>query len=142
MTIAASQPATGHDGTATDDEKAARRDEKAQHATLGSDDASSSLSSSVQAQAVVQTSPKRTWRSYFWDTFDKSPAERHFLFKLDAVVLTFASLGYFIKNIDQVSEHNTQHNTLSRIWWRREAEFANETNHTGRKTSAMPTSRA
>lgn len=51
---------------------------------------------------VVQDVPKRTWRSYLWDTFDKSPEERRFLFKLDAVILTFASLGYFIKYLDQV----------------------------------------
>ncbi|KAI1075632.1 MFS general substrate transporter [Whalleya microplaca] len=51
----------------------------------------------------VAEKPKRTWRSYFWDTFDKSPEERRFLFKLDAVILTFASLGYFIKYLDQVN---------------------------------------
>lgn len=53
----------------------------------------------VTAQAAdrVETKPKRTWRSYLWDTFDKSPEERKFLFKLDAALLTFASLGYFIK---------------------------------------------
>ncbi|KAI0805909.1 MFS general substrate transporter [Xylaria sp. FL0064] len=53
--------------------------------------------------SVIATSPKGTWRSYFWDTFDKSPEERRFLTKLDAVVLTLASLGYFIKNLDQVN---------------------------------------
>lgn len=73
--------------------------EKRHHDTLESDDASSSSSPSV----VVQATPKKTWRSYVWDTLDKSPEERHFLFKLDAVILTFASLGYFIKNLDQVS---------------------------------------
>lgn len=52
----------------------------------------------------VQAKPKLTWKSYIWDTFDKSPEERRFLFKLDAVLLTFASLGYFIKYLDQVSQ--------------------------------------
>ena len=51
----------------------------------------------------VQAKPKLTWKSYVWDTFDKSPEERKFLFKLDAVLLTFACLGYFIKYLDQVS---------------------------------------
>lgn len=46
---------------------------------------------------LVQDNPKLTWRSYVWDTLDKSPEERKFMFKLDAVILTFASLGYFIK---------------------------------------------
>jgi hypothetical protein len=31
--------------------------------------------------------------SYIWDTLDKDPEERKFLFKLDAAILTFASLG-------------------------------------------------
>lgn len=77
---------------------AAHSDEKAQHDTPESDDAYSS------SGITVQSKPKRTWRSYLWDTFDKSPEERHFLFKLDAVILTFASLGYFIKYLDQVRD--------------------------------------
>lgn len=68
--------------------------EKKPHAEV--DDAGSNTT------IVVQEVPKRTWRSYLWDTFDKSPEERRFLFKLDAVILTFASLGYFIKYLDQV----------------------------------------
>ncbi|RMZ78714.1 hypothetical protein DV737_g3756, partial [Chaetothyriales sp. CBS 132003] len=54
----------------------------------------------------VKVEPKRTWKSYLWDTFDKSPEERRFLFKLDAVLLSFASLGYFIKYLDQVNISN------------------------------------
>lgn len=54
----------------------------------------------------VDEKPKHTWRFYFWDSLDKSPEERRFLFKLDAVVLTFASLGYFIKNLDQINVTN------------------------------------
>ena len=42
---------------------------------------------------VVAQDGKKTWRSYLWDTLDKSPEERRFLFKLDAVILTFASFG-------------------------------------------------
>ncbi|KAL4898927.1 hypothetical protein BDW74DRAFT_184204 [Aspergillus multicolor] len=44
---------------------------------------------------------KQTWRRYLWDTFDKPPKERRLLFKLDAALLTFASLGYFVKTLDQ-----------------------------------------
>ncbi|KAJ0280159.1 hypothetical protein COL940_006411 [Colletotrichum noveboracense] len=55
---------------------------------------------------VLQEAPKRTWKSYLWDTFDKSPEERRFLFKLDAVLMTLASLGYFIKYLDQVNINN------------------------------------
>ncbi|KAJ0160530.1 Pantothenate transporter liz1 [Colletotrichum tanaceti] len=56
---------------------------------------------------LVQEEPKKlTWRSYVWDTLEKSPEERKFMFKLDAVILTFASLGYFIKNLDQININN------------------------------------
>jgi ACS family pantothenate transporter-like MFS transporter len=50
--------------------------------------------------------PPRKWKGYIWDTFDKSPEERKFLFKLDAALLTFASLGYFIKYLDQANINN------------------------------------
>jgi ACS family pantothenate transporter-like MFS transporter len=43
--------------------------------------------------SVVQKDVKKKWVSYIWDTFDKSPEERRFLTKLDAAILTFASLG-------------------------------------------------
>ncbi|KAF6801022.1 MFS transporter liz1 [Colletotrichum sojae] len=58
------------------------------------------------AAAVVEAKPKSTWKSYLWDTLDKSPEERRFMFKLDAVILTFASLGYFIKYLDQININN------------------------------------
>lgn len=58
--------------------------------------------SDVPVVAVLQETPKRSWKSYIWDTFDKSPEERKFLFKLDAALMTLASLGYFIKYLDQV----------------------------------------
>ena len=61
------------------------------------------VSSQDVAHELIKDKPKRSWRSYFWDTFDKSEEERKFLFKLDAALLTFASLGYFIKYLDQAS---------------------------------------
>ncbi|KAI9738406.1 MAG: hypothetical protein M1834_008909 [Cirrosporium novae-zelandiae] len=51
--------------------------------------------------SVVKKEIHKKWQSYLWDTFDKSPEERKFLFKLDTALLTFASLGYFIKYLDQ-----------------------------------------
>ncbi|KAI1818176.1 MFS general substrate transporter [Poronia punctata] len=67
------------------------------------DGADSTNQSILEDSAIIAADPKKTWRSYIWDTFDKSPEERRFLFKLDAVVLTLASLGYFIKYLDQVN---------------------------------------
>lgn len=58
--------------------------------SAGSDD---DTGSRTQDAVPVSQTPEKTWRSYVWDTFDKSPEERRFLFKLDAVILTFASLG-------------------------------------------------
>ncbi|OAA39052.1 MFS general substrate transporter [Cordyceps fumosorosea ARSEF 2679] len=50
--------------------------------------------------------PKPRWTAYLWDSLDKSPQERRFLFKIDAAILTVACLGYFIKNLDQVNVNN------------------------------------
>lgn len=54
-----------------------------------------------KADTKVVDTPQRKWQSYIWDSLDKSPEERKFLFKLDTALLTFASLGYFIKYLDQ-----------------------------------------
>ncbi|KAI4159489.1 MAG: hypothetical protein LQ342_006568 [Letrouitia transgressa] len=62
--------------------------------------------STASADQVVQKDVKRRWQSYMWDTFDKSPQERRFLAKLDAALLSFASLGYFIKYLDQANLNN------------------------------------
>lgn len=64
------------------------------------------LTSQSSVSDAVKVQPKRSWRSYLWDTFDKSPEERALLFKLDAALLTFASLGYFIKYLDQINVNN------------------------------------
>lgn len=56
-------------------------------------------------EIVPREIPKK-WTGYIWDTLDKSPEERKFLFKLDAAILTFASLGYFIKYLDQANVNN------------------------------------
>ena len=50
--------------------------------------------------------PVRSWKSYVWDTWELPPDQRWMLFKVDAYVLTFASLGYFLKNIDQTNVNN------------------------------------
>ncbi|RSH93611.1 hypothetical protein EHS25_006257 [Saitozyma podzolica] len=47
-----------------------------------------------------------TWKGRIWDTFDLPKDERKLLFKVDAFILTFASLGYFLKNLDQTNVNN------------------------------------
>ncbi|KAK0494216.1 MFS general substrate transporter [Armillaria luteobubalina] len=44
---------------------------------------------------------KRSVYSYIWDTLDKPPEERKFLTKLDACLLSYATLSYFSKYLDQ-----------------------------------------
>ncbi|GAW12512.1 hypothetical protein ANO14919_018820 [Xylariales sp. No.14919] len=70
---------------------------------VGYDEGNSGNNSIREESTIIAAKPQKTWRSYLWDTFDKSPEERRFLAKLDAVVLTLASLGYFIKYLDQVN---------------------------------------
>ncbi|WVQ64233.1 uncharacterized protein L199_002395 [Kwoniella botswanensis] len=48
---------------------------------------------------------KPTWKGRLWDTFDLPTDQRKLLFKVDAVMLTFASLGY-LKNLDQQNINN------------------------------------
>ncbi|KAL2075029.1 hypothetical protein VTL71DRAFT_8809 [Oculimacula yallundae] len=48
----------------------------------------------------------RTWKGYVWDTWELPKEERWLLFKVDAFVLTFASIGYFLKNLDQTNVNN------------------------------------
>ncbi|PVH99372.1 MFS general substrate transporter [Periconia macrospinosa] len=50
--------------------------------------------------------PIKTWKGYLWDTWDLPREERWLLFKVDAFVLTFAALGYFLKNLDQTNVNN------------------------------------
>lgn len=45
----------------------------------------------------------RSWKSYLWDTFDKSPAEKRLLLKVDATLVTFGCLGTFIKFLDRAN---------------------------------------
>lgn len=60
----------------------------------------------ISIQRDDGTKPVRSWKSYVWDTWELPPDQRWMLFKVDAYVLTFASLGYFLKNIDQTNVNN------------------------------------
>ncbi|TYJ53786.1 hypothetical protein B9479_005546 [Cryptococcus floricola] len=60
----------------------------------------------VESREVVEEPPKSTWKGKIWDTFDRPPLERKLLFKVDAIILTFASIGYFLKNLDQTNVSN------------------------------------
>ncbi|KAK7417425.1 hypothetical protein QQX98_004544 [Neonectria punicea] len=55
---------------------------------------------------VIVTQSVKTWKGYVWDTWELPKEQRWLLFKVDAFVLTFASIGYFLKNIDQTNVNN------------------------------------
>lgn len=75
--------------------------------TVGQGDAKGNVLEVASSTAPLGAHhPKQRWRSYVWDTFDKPPAERKFLFKFDAIVLSLAALGYFIKYLDQININN------------------------------------
>lgn len=78
----------------------------------------------------TEVKPKSSWKGYLWDTWTLPRDQRRLLFKLDAFVLTFASvrlpstelfspikymtcsntgtlqIGYFLKNLDQTNVNN------------------------------------
>ncbi|KAM0424849.1 hypothetical protein ACHAPT_009905 [Fusarium lateritium] len=62
--------------------------------------------SSRTSREEVVVKPLKTWKGYLWDTWELPPEQRWLLFKVDAFVLTFASIGYFLKNIDQTNVNN------------------------------------
>lgn len=47
---------------------------------------------------IIAETPRRTWRSYIWDSLDKDPKERLLVFKLDCALLTIGCLGYFVSS--------------------------------------------
>lgn len=57
-------------------------------------------------QDDVVFKPTKTWKGYLWDTWELPQDQRRLLFKVDALVLTFASIGYFLKNLDQTNVNN------------------------------------
>jgi ACS family pantothenate transporter-like MFS transporter len=58
------------------------------------------------SRETVVVKPVQTWKGYLWDTWELPPDQRWLLFKVDAFVLTFASIGYFLKNVDQTNVNN------------------------------------
>jgi hypothetical protein len=47
------------------------------------------------SNSVIKEDVARGWTHYIWDTFEKSPQERRFLFKVDGAILTIECLGVF-----------------------------------------------
>ncbi|KAH8659763.1 allantoate permease [Xylariales sp. PMI_506] len=71
---------------------------------LGYADAEAGFSATSSSEELVK--PIRSWKGYLWDTWELPSDQRRLLFKVDAFVLTFASIGYFLKNIDLSNVNN------------------------------------
>ncbi|KAE8414337.1 major facilitator superfamily domain-containing protein [Aspergillus pseudocaelatus] len=54
----------------------------------------------INSSDRLTVQPIKSWKGYIWDTWELPPDQRWLLFKVDAFVLTFASIGYFLKNLD------------------------------------------
>ncbi|KAE8151429.1 major facilitator superfamily domain-containing protein [Aspergillus avenaceus] len=63
-------------------------------------DARRSDSVGEESEHAQAAQPITSWKGYIWDTWELPPDQRWLLFKVDAFVLTFASIGYFLKNLD------------------------------------------
>jgi hypothetical protein len=89
------------------------------------------VSSNVLENTEKPALPQSSWKSCVWDTFDKSPEERRFLFKLDVALLTFATLGMwhgllywlhwfvnipFFARILRENARSEQHQQRIRVW--------------------------
>jgi ACS family pantothenate transporter-like MFS transporter len=55
------------------------------------------------ANGVDMSTENRTWRSYIWDTWGKSPEERRLVRKIDCTLVVFGFLGTFSKFIDRAN---------------------------------------
>ena len=60
-------------------------------------------------EAPVPQQPKTLWqriRPIIWDTLDKPPAEKKLLFKIDACILSYSCLAYFMRTLDTTNLSN------------------------------------
>ena len=51
------------------------------------------------SQETLVVKPIQGWRGYLWDTWELPKDQRWLLFKLDAFVLTFASVSFSISKL-------------------------------------------
>lgn len=65
---------------------------------MATSDSSDGRRSDVEGGKVdIHKTFQPTWKGKIWDTFDLPHDERKLMGKVDLFLLTFASLGYFIK---------------------------------------------
>ena len=57
----------------------------------------------VDGSEASSTKSVASWKK-LWDTYDKPPLEQKLLFKVDAVILTFASVSLFSKMDSESSD--------------------------------------
>ena len=47
----------------------------------------------INSSGQLTVQPIKSWKGYIWDTWELPPDQRWLLFKVDAFVLTFASVS-------------------------------------------------
>lgn len=55
------------------------------------------------SQELLVPKPTKTWKGYIWDTWDLPKDQRWLLFKLDAFVLTFASVSTSLLSSEDIN---------------------------------------
>lgn len=60
----------------------------------------------LQPEIKVTKPTKLGWKTFLWDSLDKSPEEKKFIGKLDACLMTYAALSYFSKYLSQQNYTN------------------------------------
>lgn len=63
---------------------------------------STSLGDDHQAQDSVSKKGSRL-RRFLWDSLDKSPEERAFVYKTDWFIMSYVCVAYFVKYLDQTN---------------------------------------
>jgi hypothetical protein len=75
-------------------------------------------SQDADSLAPLKVKPLQSWKGYLWDTWELPSDQRWLLFKLDAFILTFASvsdLPHFIRRVMSVLIKRPSSATFSKI---------------------------
>lgn len=56
-----------------------------------------------ESQDPTEVKPKSSWKGYLWDTWTLPQDQRRLLFKLDAFVLTFASVRVLFTRVTLIN---------------------------------------
>ncbi|CAK7892276.1 probable transporter Seo1p [[Candida] anglica] len=85
--------------------------------SLDNDEPYIDLSLNLTPEQVEERNSKWfKFKLFLWDSHDKHPLEKKFLFKLDFFILSSSMLGYFIKNLNQTNVTTAYVNGMSEYY--------------------------